>query len=359
MRTKTVTLDDETKAILSRGRWQGGNSFLPDEQLPRPTYVKVDKALKALGGKWNRQAGAHVFSGDASATLRQLLDTGATEIVDTKKTLEQFFTPADLAAELVQFLVGGDLRFAHVLEPSAGDGALIEAAFDAGASYVTAIELDADLAHALQHKWGGHSSPVDIFQGDFLTTELPDRCLPPYAVVLMNPPFSGNKDIDHVMHAWSTCSETVCHGRIPWDELPCREFCNHRAKGCAPGVCRNPYDRDDPRYYLGRGNQNVGGKPFGWAHNMEGEALRAHWKARGRNPLDVTVVFWLSKMRYRINRAYYARKPRMGVRNIRPAAPRPAFTKEQLEHLVELFADANDPTSRAIAATAQAILGKE
>ena len=202
MRTKTVELDDETKAILGAGRWQGGNFFLPDGQLERPVYQKVDKALKALGGKWNRASRAHVFSADKSATMRQLLEGDAVEIVDKKKTLEQFFTPPDLAAELIEFAFGGDLRFAHVLEPSAGGGALIEAAFEAGANYVTAIECDPDLAHALQHAWGGHSSPVDIFQGDFLTCEIADRALPPVDVVLMNPPFSVNKDIRHVMHAW-------------------------------------------------------------------------------------------------------------------------------------------------------------
>lgn len=143
-----------------------------------------------------------------------------------------------------------------------------------------------------------------------------------------------------------------------WQSLPCREFCNHKAKGCAPGECRNPYDREDPRYWLGRGNQNVGGKSFGFAHNMETQALREHWKATGRDPLNVEIIFWLSKMRHRINRAYYARKPRMGARNIRPAAQRPTFTEEQLRHLVDLFADANDPTSRAIAATAQEMLGR-
>ena len=144
-----------------------------------------------------------------------------------------------------------------------------------------------------------------------------------------------------------------------WQSLPCREFCNHKAKGCGPGDCRNPYDREDPRYWLGRGSEPVPGKSFGFAHIMQSRALREHWKASGRDPLDIRVIFWLSKMATRLERDYHRRKPPMGVRNIRPAAARPAFTEEQLKHLVDLFADANDPTSRAIAATAQAILGKE
>ena len=200
MKTKTVTIAPETKEVLRRGHWDGPMFILPEGQLERPLYVACDKVLKALGGKWNRSAAAHVFK-DASGrkVLEDALEEG--ELVDRKKTYEQFFTPAEVASELID-LLGGDLRFAHVLEPSAGEGALIEAAFDAGAQYVTAIELDADLAHHLQHKWGGHSSPVDIFQGDFLNIEITDRCLPPYDVVLMNPPFSNNQDIDHVMHAF-------------------------------------------------------------------------------------------------------------------------------------------------------------
>lgn len=200
-KTVTVTLDDETRGVLNRGRIEENRFYLPEGQLPRPLYVKVDKALKALGGKWDRKVGAHVFAdGDKRAELMQLLDGRTVEIVDTKKTLQQFFTPEPVVERMLE--LAGDLGSAHVLEPSAGDGRLVHAALREGVGYITAIEIDPNLAHGLQHKFGGTLSPVEIYQGDFLTSRIPERGLPPYDVVLMNPPFTGNQDIDHVMHAF-------------------------------------------------------------------------------------------------------------------------------------------------------------
>lgn len=60
MKTATINLDDDVKSVLKRSTIDGSNLFLPPG-LDRPLYVKVNKAIEALGGKWVRKTSAHVF----------------------------------------------------------------------------------------------------------------------------------------------------------------------------------------------------------------------------------------------------------------------------------------------------------
>lgn len=156
----------------------------------------------------------------------------------------------------------------------------------------------------------------------------------------------------------STCKPTKCDGRIPWDELPCREFCNHYGRGstCFVGKCGSPYRRDDPRYWLGRGSEDVPGKSLGWAHNMEREAIRAHLLARAMQD-GAALYFRTSAIQLRVQRDYHRRKPPIGVCRFAPAVERPAdFTAEELAYLVEMLADGNNPLARSIAKKARARL---
>lgn len=160
----------------------------------------------------------------------------------------------------------------------------------------------------------------------------------------------------------STCAPTVCHGRIPWDELPCREFCNHYAgggcfAGAGGGKCGNPYTRDDPRYWLGRGSEDVPGRSFGWAWNMEDAAIRAHLVRRGHDPKSLAFHSLVTKLHMRLQRDYHRRKPPVGVRR-RAAPTQPPvldFTAEELAMIAERFAGANDPVGQSIHAKALAL----
>ena len=79
----------------------------------------------------------------------------------------------------------------RVLEPSAGNGMLADAARAAGAS-VDAVELASDLRDILQTKG------YPLVGTDFMATEAKGD----YDAVIMNPPFSNDMDIDHVRHAY-------------------------------------------------------------------------------------------------------------------------------------------------------------
>lgn len=81
-----------------------------------------------------------------------------------------------------------------VLEPSAGTGNIALAAVERGA-VVDCVELDRNLSDVLAKRVPGVRR---IFVRDFLDTEPEGQS---YDRVVMNPPFSGGKDIAHITHA--------------------------------------------------------------------------------------------------------------------------------------------------------------
>lgn len=124
---KTIKISDEVRTALSAaevfentptGVW----SLRLVSELDRKTYEAVNKVLVAAGGKWDRKSKAHLFAGDPRENLGIAVATGT--IVDKKKSLGQFFTPAGLAHRIVAL---ADVRAGdRVLEPSAGNGALAQ-----------------------------------------------------------------------------------------------------------------------------------------------------------------------------------------------------------------------------------------
>ena len=101
-----------------------------------------------------------------------------------------FPTPAPLAARLIR--EADLLPGARILEPSAGSGAIADAARDAG-HVVDCIERHASLCEVLRLK--GHA----VTQSDFMEAAPPAE---PFDAVLMNPPFEQGQDCDHVRHAF-------------------------------------------------------------------------------------------------------------------------------------------------------------
>lgn len=182
----TVAVDADVQAILQRSTITATSLTLPAEQFARPLYDRLDKVLKAAGGKWNRAAKAHLFARDPREALGLAVETGG--IRDERKALQQFFTPPDLARALA---AKAAIRPGHlVLEPSAGAGALARAAADAGGT-VTCVELDETLRAQLETEF-----ELSVAR-DFLTL----TPVPSFDRVLMNPPFEKGQDVAHVMHA--------------------------------------------------------------------------------------------------------------------------------------------------------------
>ncbi len=152
------------------------------------------------------------------------------------------------------------------------------------------------------------------------------------------------------------------HGRLVLGlrDRPCLEWCNRR--GCEPTKClgRIVYSDDDPRKYLGRGYADVAGRPFGWAHNQEREAIRRHLRRRlWRFGLDDLRAARLEQRVTQIQRRLHREKPTMKERQARiktVGLPSSDFTADELRHIVDAWQFANDPLSAAIAVKAAAKL---
>lgn len=184
--------------VLRDVDFDGQNARLAG-QLDRATYLAVNKVLEALGGKWNRKLRAHAFAdGDPRELIGDAVTTGG--YVDAKQQMQFFPTPPQLAAELVRRAgVGAGMR---VLEPSAGNGAIVRAILAAGCQSVAAVELDQRHGPALAGLLGAGAQGL-VMGADFLTI-VPDRVTAGgFDAIAMNPPFTRSQDIAHVRHAFT------------------------------------------------------------------------------------------------------------------------------------------------------------
>lgn len=187
---KTLKLDEATLDVLQRADVEDGVLRLPGEQLSRELYLRVNKALSAIGGKWNRQLGGHVFEEpDWAVQLESMLQSGE---ATPKDKLGFFPTPPHLVDRLLD--LAEISRGQRVLEPSAGHGAISTRLLDlAGPQNLYVVELQERHAAVLAEQGYRH-----LHIGDFMKAEFP--CL--FERVVMNPPFERYQDIEHVKRAF-------------------------------------------------------------------------------------------------------------------------------------------------------------
>ena len=186
--TKTMNIDPDVLDVLRRMEWSAIGEQTHGvivEQLDRPLYVKTNKVLENLGGKWNRKAKAHVFDVDPRPGLGIIVDSGKMQVIK-----DGFFaTPFEVGlvmAEMAELAPGMD-----VLEPSAGMGELTEAILAAEpAVRLSVIEID-DQRRAFLQRHG-----YNVVAEDFLTYH------GQHERIIQNPPFEVGQDIRHVRHAW-------------------------------------------------------------------------------------------------------------------------------------------------------------
>jgi len=157
--------------------------FASTERISDWPAVKV--VFLALGAKWRTgKPGGFVFrdEDDGAEKVRLALESG--EIFDPKAA--GFFpTPARVASDLALSIHPG----MRVLEPSAGRGAIAEAAKLHGGE-VTCFELMPDNAAELRRLG------FEVVEGDFLAAEP----RPEFDAVVMNPPFADQ--LAHIRRAF-------------------------------------------------------------------------------------------------------------------------------------------------------------
>ena len=184
-----MKIKEDVLTVLNNSRLEDKTLYLPEGQLERKLYQDVNKILELLGGKWNRKIKGHVFDEDVEEMLNDVINFG--EIVDHKKEYQYFPTPKDVVRQLIELaeLNSSD----YVLEPSAGEGAIANE-LKVITNNVHVIELNPKMYAVLE----------PIFQmsmnKDFLQVEPKEL----YDKVVMNPPFSKQQDVDHILHAYKT-----------------------------------------------------------------------------------------------------------------------------------------------------------
>lgn len=180
--------------ILSKCAVSGNTLFLPDEQLDRKIYEAVNKCLVHIGGKWNRKEKGHVFDYEPSEALENLIFTGETE--DMKKTFQFFPTPRSVAEKMCD-MAELDIH-SYVLEPSIGKGDLADVIYSRGVESIFGIELNCDMKKYLTEK------PYTSITGvNFLEFAEGENIRHEWTHVIMNPPFSKQQDIDHILAAYN------------------------------------------------------------------------------------------------------------------------------------------------------------
>jgi hypothetical protein len=172
---------------------------LPDVKLDRKLYQEVAKALELIGGKWkgNKVMG-FVFNEDPTELLEQIANG---ESRNLKKEFQFFATPDDLADYLVEL---ADLKENDwVLEPSAGQGAIIKAINrkfpELEVDYFELMDVNRTFLNKIP-------TAISMFGKDFLV-DVGKNNSTGWNKIIGNPPFSKNSDISHVLKMYEVLSE--------------------------------------------------------------------------------------------------------------------------------------------------------
>ncbi len=182
----------DKQAILKQCTVTGTTVFLPPGQLDRKLYQEVAKSLELIGGKWKGgKVMGFVFQEDPSDLLEEI---ASGEKRNLQKEYQFFATPDDLAREMVNMatIYQGNA----VLEPSAGQGAIIKAINQNMESIVVDYYELMDLNRTiLEKKIDSGELKAQYVGTDFLVPKNPTYL---YDRIIANPPFSKNQDIDHI-----------------------------------------------------------------------------------------------------------------------------------------------------------------
>jgi predicted RNA methylase len=198
---KTVAVEEDALRVLSGCQVDGNQVLITSGQLDRALYVKVDKVLKGLGGKWNSKAKAHIFPDNPLALLDQVINSG--RVAPFSKN--GFFpTPPEVVRELLD---RADVRRDMIcLEPSAGTGAIVDGLLDCAPVSIMAVENNPEIAKKLRARYPADPR-VLVTEADFLNSsvQVALRAAVPFGFdrVVMNPPFELLADIKHVVAALS------------------------------------------------------------------------------------------------------------------------------------------------------------
>jgi phospholipid N-methyltransferase len=194
-------LTTEAIETLKNSKVDGMTVRLPEGQLDRKVYLEVKGRLELIGGSWKGgKVGGFVFKEDPKELLEQIANGESRNI---KKEFQFFGTPDELADELVTL---ADIKEGMtILEPSAGQGAIIHAIHRATGTNISVdyFELMPLNLSILGKKVENKIINADLQGHDFLSTQENPKGSKQYDRIVANPPFSKNQDIEHIYKMYS------------------------------------------------------------------------------------------------------------------------------------------------------------
>lgn len=108
--------------------------------------------------------------------------------------------------------------------------------------------------------------------------------------------------------------------------------------------------------WLGRGLDDIAGKPFGWAWHQERDEIRAHILKR-RTLLPLELERRIDDIQIRIHRNRPTLRQRQAARFIPSTSDRSLrLTDDELNYIIDIFGSANNPVAISIAAKARSVL---
>lgn len=169
----------------------------PISEGPLTNYSEVKTALTNAGAKYKRNS--FVFPSNVQPIIDRL--TGG-ESVNIKQEFQFFATPAALAermVDLAELHEHDGAGFGSILEPSAGQGAIVKAIHNAtGGTSVVCYEL-MDINREILKK----IHALNVIGEDFLKADESSK----YDRIIANPPFSKNQDIDHIRKMYAVLAD--------------------------------------------------------------------------------------------------------------------------------------------------------
>lgn len=171
----------------------GNQVSLPFERLDNYDHVRT--ALLNAGAKYSRSK--FIFPNDAAPYIDRLMGG---ENVNIKKEFQFYATPPGLAKYLVSIAAIEDHMICRILEPSAGQGAIVKAIYEKHwqrHKQIDCFELSEINRSVLEKIEGVHIIGNDFLDGMHYTNY--------YDYIIANPPFTKNSDVDHIRKMYEVC----------------------------------------------------------------------------------------------------------------------------------------------------------
>jgi hypothetical protein len=196
-----MIIDRNISDILRQWKFEWNKYFLPKIQLERKEYLKCNDVLTSLWLIWNKWKKAHITDEETEwlqETLNEILDIWEVQTIKELRDKYQFFeTPYWIAKRMEELL---EVRQCdRILEPSAWHGA-IASIVDYGTCSLTCVELDPIKCNILRSKLRDKTEIINIDFLEYKTDDLFDR-------IILNPPFSSNQSIKHILHSYDLLKE--------------------------------------------------------------------------------------------------------------------------------------------------------